>query len=67
MSIGVAPLTHHCLLQRAVCSHCHLETLHKGYRCLHCGFDHTPPRKPPRKAFGARLVLGAFKLKCDRF
>ena len=56
MSIGIAPLTHRCLLTREPCPICQRETLHKAFTCLSCGY--TALRVVvKRKAFGARLVL----------
>ena len=56
MSIGIAPLTHRCLLYRSPCPVCNRETLHKAFRCLTCGHA-TTVVIIKRKAFGARLVL----------
>jgi hypothetical protein len=66
VTLGIAPLTHRALLSRIDCPSCHLETLHRGYKCLHCGHDHTPGRKPKKPAFGARLVLTPDWLKQKR-
>ena len=66
MTLGVAPLTHRALLSRIHCPVCLAETLHKGYRCLHCDHDATPTPKPHKPAFGARLVLTPDWLKKRR-
>jgi hypothetical protein len=54
------------LLSRIHCPVCLSETLHKGYRCLHCNHDATPTPKPRKPAFGARLVLTPDWLKKRR-
>jgi hypothetical protein len=58
VSMAPAPLTHRPTLSRIPCPICLVDTLHKLWKCIHCGNDSTPPKRVSKPAFGARLVLG---------
>jgi hypothetical protein len=62
MSIQVAAFTHRPTLSRMPCPICLLDTLHKCWRCIHCGHD-SSPKVVKRPAFGAKLVLGRRRSK----
>lgn len=58
MSFNLAPLTHRPTLARQPCASCGVDTLHKLFKCIHCGTD-TSRKADGKPAFGAKLVLGS--------